>query len=229
MQFYRILSNISEIELLLSFKIIINDRRIIQSICLKCKCINNSFEISKEIIGNYPSSKRRDVVESIATSIDEITVRPTESPRSLPSEGTRERAKGRYRGELSPTTRTSCAIIYRPYLRPANCLFKHNKTAVPPFNLRRALFRVRAPFRFPSVLPLFLALSTLLSSTFPPLPFCPFSALSSSPSFHHTLVLLLFASIHLRLPSTFSPLLHPRGIHARDDCSRKNTATYLQV
>lgn len=88
----------------------------------------------------------------MGTSIDEITVRPTESPRSLPSEGTRERAKGRYRGELSPTTRTSCAIIYRPYLRPANCLFKHNKTAVPPFNLRRALFRVRAPFRFPSAL-----------------------------------------------------------------------------
>lgn len=226
MQFYRILSNISEIELLLSFKIIINDRRIIQSICLKCKCINNSFEISKEIIVQVP---RGEMLLSPSLRASTITVRPTESLRSLPSEGTRERAKGRYRGELSPTTRTSCAIIYRPYLRPANCLFKHNKTAVPPFNLRRALFRVRAPFRFPSVLPLSLALSTLLSSTFPPLPFCPFSALSSSPSFHHTLVLLLFASIHLRLPSTFSPLLHPRGIHARDDSSRKNTATYLQV
>ncbi|CAK9832336.1 hypothetical protein ANTRET_LOCUS9173, partial [Anthophora retusa] len=64
-----------------------------------------------------------------------------------------EESKGALSSELSPTTRTSCAVIYRPYLRPANCLFKHNKTAVPPFNLRGALFRVRAPFRFPSFLP----------------------------------------------------------------------------
>lgn len=35
--------------------------------------------------------------------------------------------------ELSPTIRSSCTVIYRPYLKPANCLFKHNKTAVPPF------------------------------------------------------------------------------------------------
>lgn len=140
----------------------------------------------------------------VDTSIDEITVRPMESPRSLPSESTRERAKGRYRGELSPTTRTSCAIIYRPYLRPANCLFKHNKTAVPPFNLRRALFRVRAPFRFPSVLPLSRSLHAPLIKSFRLFPSAPSlrNALSSSPSFHHTLVLLLFASIHLRLPST---------------------------
>lgn len=63
-------------------------------------------------------------------------------------------SKGALSSQLSPTTRTSCSVIYRPYLRPANCLFKHNKTAVPPFNLRGALFRVRSPFRFPSILPL---------------------------------------------------------------------------
>lgn len=76
--------------------------------------------------------------------------------------------RGAIASELSPTTRTSCAVIYRPYLRPANCLFKHNKTAVPPFNLRRALFRVRTPFRFPLVPPSALSflLRTLLPSTF---------------------------------------------------------------
>lgn len=73
------------------------------------------------------------------------------SPFSCPWSSAEQR--GAIASELSPTTRTSCAVIYRPYLRPANCLFKHNKTAVPPFNLRRALFRVRTPFRFPLVLP----------------------------------------------------------------------------
>lgn len=166
----------------------------------------------------------------VDTSIDEITVRPMESPRSLPSESTRERAKGRYRGELSPTTRTSCAIIYRPYLRPANCLFKHNKTAVPPFNLRRALFRVRAPFRFPSVLPLSRSLHAPLinvsaSSLLPLLyatlyPHHPPSITPSSCSFSH--------------PSTFgclrpfSSITSTRNTRS-DDSSRKNAATYLQV
>ena len=73
-----------------------------------------------------------------------------------------EKQRGAIASELSPTTRTSCAVIYRPYLRPANCLFKHNKTAMPPFNLRRALFRVRSPFRFSLVLSVSLSLSLFL-------------------------------------------------------------------
>ena len=77
-----------------------------------------------------------------------------------------EKQRGAIASELSPTTRTSCAVIYRPYLRPANCLFKHNKTAMPPFNLRRALFRVRSPFRFSLVLSVSLSLSLSLSLSF---------------------------------------------------------------
>jgi len=42
----------------------------------------------------------------------------------------------------------SRGVIYRPYLKPANCLFKHNKTAVPPFNLRGSPFRVRGSMPF---------------------------------------------------------------------------------
>lgn len=52
----------------------------------------------------------------------------------------------------SPTVAVA-AVIYRPYLKPANCLFKHNKTAVPPFNLRGSLFRVRGPCRLPPKAP----------------------------------------------------------------------------
>jgi len=49
--------------------------------------------------------------------------------------------------------RGSRAVIYRPYLKSANCLFKHNKTAVPPFNLRGSPFRVRGPCRLPNQKP----------------------------------------------------------------------------
>jgi hypothetical protein len=61
------------------------------------------------------------------------------------------RARGQLAIESSylPPPRSSCAVIYRPYLKPANCLFKHNKTAVPPFNLRGSPFRVRGPCRLP--------------------------------------------------------------------------------
>jgi len=90
------------------------------------------------------------------------------------------RARGQLAIEPSylPPPRSSCAVIYRPYLKPANCLFKHNKTAVPPFNLRGSPFRVRGPCRLPPKPPpgkAPLSLSLSLSCAIVRPPFGPFS------------------------------------------------------